>query len=161
MERKTFLKSSLAVAAAAIPGMGTALPHALASDALKKKVMITWWGWGDPPVHRNVTSSAAVSHNSPNDAVKVFYEKSHPGVVIDTTSYPYPDYVTALKTAFAGGNEPDTVELEPGPLVTEYQPYVLPLDGYAAQRWGPNWRSQAATKRGQRVLSWAVPCGKR
>ena len=112
MERKTFLKSSLAVAAAAIPGMGTALPRALASDALKKKVTLTWWGWGDPPVHRNVTSSAAVSHNSPNDAVKVFYEKSHPGVVIDT----YDDHRIAMSFSLAalGGvpvtiNDPDCV----------------------------------------------------
>ena len=142
MERKTFLQSGLSIAAAAtIPGLSPSIPRALASEALKATT-ITWWGWGDPPLNPNLTTAPGVSHNSRNDAVKVLYEKSHPGVVIDATAYPYPDYVTALKTAFAGGNEPDTVELQPGALIGQYQPYLVPVDSYAAKLWGPQWRSQ-------------------
>ena len=141
MKRKTFLASTLSAAAAvAISGMGEALPRAFASEE-RASTTLTWWGWGDPPVDPTVTGLPN-QHNSKNDAVKAFYEKSHPGITIDTTVYNYPDYVTALKTSFAGGNAPDTVELEPGPLVTEYVPYVLPLDAMAAKRWGANWRNQ-------------------
>jgi raffinose/stachyose/melibiose transport system substrate-binding protein len=137
MKRKTFLASSFsAAAAAAIPGVGGAFAR---EDRASET--ITWWGWGDPPVNPNITGTPN-QHNSPNDAVKVYYEKANPGITIDTTVYNYPDYVTALKTAFAGGNPPDTIELEPGPLVNEYVPYVLPLDRMASKRWGANWRSQ-------------------
>lgn len=143
MERKTFLQSGLsAVAAAALPGLGTVIPGALASAA-RARMTITWWNWNnDPPINPYLTSAPGVSHNSRNDAVKSFYQKSHSGTVIDVTGYPYPNYVTALKTAFAGGNEPDTVALQPGALLSEYQPYLVPIDGYAARLWGPQWRSQ-------------------
>ncbi len=141
MRRKTFLTTGLSAAAAVtVPGLSSSVSQALAREAFAKTT-ISWWGWGDPPVNIAVTGLPN-QHNSPNDAVKVFYEKSHPGVTIDTTVYNYPDYVTALKTSFAGGNAPDTVELEPGPLITEYVPYMLPLDNLAAKRWGANWRSQ-------------------
>jgi ABC-type glycerol-3-phosphate transport system substrate-binding protein len=89
-----------------------------------------------------LTSQPGVNHNSPNSALKVFYEKEHPGRKIDETIYPYPDYLTALKTAFAGGNEPDTLFLQPGALMSEYQPYLVPLDSYCEKLWGPNYRSQ-------------------
>lgn len=141
MRRRTFLASTLSAAAAvAIPGVGDALPRAFANEE-RASTTITWWGWGDPPVDPAVTGTPN-QHNSKNDAVKAFYEKSHPGVTIDTTVYNYPDYVTALKTAFAGGNPPDTAELEPGPLVTEYATHMVPLDGMAAKRWGANWKDQ-------------------
>ncbi|MDB5057762.1 MAG: putative ABC-type sugar transport system, periplasmic component [Chloroflexi bacterium] len=141
MRRKTFLTSGLSAAAAvSVPGLTSSITNVLAREA-SAKTTISWWGWGDPPVNSAVTGLPN-QHNSPNDAVKVFYEKSHPGVTIDTTVYNYPDYVTALKTSFAGGNAPDTVELEPGPLVSKYASYMQPLDGLAAKRWGPNWKDQ-------------------
>lgn len=143
MKRRTFLATGIATAAAAItiPDLdGSRLPRTWARPE-GAKTTISWWGWGDPAINPSA-SSTPNQHNSSNDAVKVFYEKSHPGVTIDTTAYNYPDYVTALKTAVAGGNAPDTIELEPGPLVNEYVPYVLPLDSMAAKRWGANWRSQ-------------------
>jgi len=165
MERKTFVKASFAIAAATtLPDLGNTIPRVLASGARKTKT-ITWWNWGDPGVNPNAT--AVNSHNSSNDAVKVFYERSHPGVVIDTTTYPYPDYVTALKTSLAGGSGPETVEMEPGPLITQYQPFLLPLDNYAEKRWGPQWREQfyplAITQTlaadPQRKAMYALPIG--
>jgi raffinose/stachyose/melibiose transport system substrate-binding protein len=76
----------------------------------------------------------------PNDALRLFYEREHPGRKIDDTLYPYPDYLTALKTAFAGGNEPDTMLLQPGALMSEYQPYLVPLDSYCVKLWGSDYR---------------------
>jgi len=142
MERKKFLASSLAVTAAAtLPGLGASIPRALAST-LRASTTITWWNWGDPALNPAMTASPGVSHNSHTDAVKTLYEKSASGVVIDTTTYPYPDYLTALKTSFAGGNEADTVELQPGALMSQYQPYLTPIDSYAAHTFGANYRSQ-------------------
>ncbi len=141
MKRTKFLVSSLSAAAAlAAPGLSSSLPRVWAREA-GATTTIGWWNWGDPAI-RQSASATPNQHNSPNDAVKVFYQQSHPGVTVDSTSYNYPDYVTALKTAFAGGNPPDTVELEPGPLITQYQPYLLALDSYAAKRWGANWRER-------------------
>jgi ABC-type glycerol-3-phosphate transport system substrate-binding protein len=137
MERRDLLKSGLAAAAAAtLPAIGDLrLAHAASTT-------ITWWNWGDPALNPAMTASAGVSHNSRNDAVKVLYEKSTSGVTIDSTSYPYPDYLTALKTSFAGGNEADTVELQPGALISQYQPYLVPVDSYATKLWGADYRSQ-------------------
>ncbi len=102
MRRKTFLASTVSAAAAlAVPSLRGSLAPASAHQAASGTT-VSWWNWGDPPVNINVTSTPNQA-NSPNDAVKVYYEKANPGVTIDTTTYNYPDYVTALKTAFAGG----------------------------------------------------------
>jgi ABC-type glycerol-3-phosphate transport system substrate-binding protein len=91
MERKTFIKSGLSVAAtAAIPAFRDTIPQALAHEARATET-ITWWSWGDPALNLKVTGTVA-NHNSPNDAPKVLYERSHPGITIDTTTYNYPDY---------------------------------------------------------------------
>lgn len=145
MKRRTFLTSTLAAAAATLPIVDSG-KDAQASSAVAPpragRNTVTWWGWGDPAMNPMMTARPGVSHNSRNDAVKTLYEKSHPSVTIETTAYPYPDYLTALKTSFAGGNEADTVELQPGALISQYQPYLVPLDSYAAKAWGPAYRTQ-------------------
>ncbi len=141
MKRTQFLVSSLSAAAAlTVPEVSGWLPRAWARES-GATTTVTWWNWGDPAINPGV-AAAPNQHNSSNDAIKVYYQQSHPGTILDSTTYNYPDYVTALKTAFAGGSPPDTVELEPGPLITQYQPFLLPLDSYAARSWGANWRDQ-------------------
>jgi len=160
MERKTFLKAGLSVAAA-LPGLGPSIPRALAGEALKATT-ITWWNWNnDPPINPYLTSAPGVSHNSRNDAVKSFYQKSHPGTVIDVTGYPYPNYVTALKTAFAGGNEPDAVALQPGALLAEYQRRGQAVGTAVAQPILPLGHPRGAERRSSasddvRVAHWLV-----
>jgi raffinose/stachyose/melibiose transport system substrate-binding protein len=141
VERKTFLASGLTVAAAAaLPNLGNLGRVSAASS----QSTVTWWSWASVALNPALTPAPGVSHNSTNDALKVLYEKAFPGRKIDDTTYPYPDYLTALKTAFAGGNEPDTLMLQPGALMSEYQPYLLPLESYCTKTWGHNYRKQFA-----------------
>jgi multiple sugar transport system substrate-binding protein len=60
------------------------------------------------------TFSAAPDHlNSLNALIKIF-EKQHPNIRISYTTAPYSDYFTKLQTEIAGGNAPDSFELDYG-----------------------------------------------
>jgi raffinose/stachyose/melibiose transport system substrate-binding protein len=137
MNRRTLLKSGLAIGAAASLGGSLDTASRVFAAERRKTGSLSWWSWGDPSLKPGVS----FRNNSPYDAVKVLYQRSHPGMILNTTTYNYPDYTVALKTAFASGSEPDTVQLEPGPLLGLYEPFLLSVEEAAAAKWGPNWRS--------------------
>jgi multiple sugar transport system substrate-binding protein len=57
------------------------------------------------------TFSAAPDHLKDLDAIRVAFEADNPGIKVDVRTAAYKDYFTALQTQIAGGNAPDTFEL--------------------------------------------------
>jgi multiple sugar transport system substrate-binding protein len=60
------------------------------------------------------TFSAAPDHLKNLDALIKVFEKSHPNIHVTYTTASYDDYFTKLQTEIAGGNAPDTFELDYG-----------------------------------------------
>ncbi len=105
---------------------------------------VSWWNWDDALMGGGSTQTTGYKTNQ-KLATKVLAEAATPGLVVDETSYPYNDYLTALKTSFASGTEPDVVDLQPGASLQEYQSYLVPINALAAKAWGPNWESKYAS----------------
>ena len=115
--------------------MHVASTHAVSS------AHVSWWNWDDALLSGGSTQTVGYKSNA-KLATKALAEQANPGLVVDETSYPYPDYLTALKTAFASGTEPDVVDLQPGAMIQEYASYLVPVNTLAAKAWGPNWESR-------------------
>jgi raffinose/stachyose/melibiose transport system substrate-binding protein len=120
---------------ASLAPMHTSSLHAASSSH------VSWWNWDDALMSGGSTQTVGYKSNS-KLATKTLAEQANPGLVVDETSYPYANYLTALKTAFASGTEPDVVDLQPGAMVQEYKSYLVPVNTLAAKLWGPNWESR-------------------
>jgi multiple sugar transport system substrate-binding protein len=57
------------------------------------------------------TFSAAPDHLKDLEAIRLAFEAENPGIKVEVRSAAYADYFTALQTQLAGGNAPDTFEL--------------------------------------------------
>jgi multiple sugar transport system substrate-binding protein len=78
------------------------------------------------------TFSAAPDHLEDLDAIKAEFERQNPGITVEVQTAAYADYFTALQTAVAGGNAPDTFELNYENFVTYARSgALLPLDDLA------------------------------
>lgn len=78
------------------------------------------------------TFSAAPDHLKDLDAIKAEFEKQNPGITVQVQTAAYDDYFTKLQTAVAGGNPPDTFELNYENFVTYTRSgALLPLDKQA------------------------------
>lgn len=64
------------------------------------------------------TFSAAPDHIEDLDAIVSAFEEEHPGITIDVQTAAYDDYFTRLQTRVAGGDAPDTFELNYENFVT-------------------------------------------
>ena len=60
------------------------------------------------------TFSAAPDHLNTLKALIQIFEKKHPNIQISLQTAPYADYFTKLQTQIAGGQAPDTFELDYG-----------------------------------------------
>lgn len=97
-----------------------------ATDAPDGAVHLTWWGW-------NV---AAVE-----DVVEAF-EAEHPGITVEFRPYGYDDYVQALRPALTSSDGPDVFQLQPGGMVTNYEPLAADLAPLLEADLGAGWRDQ-------------------
>lgn len=70
------------------------------------------------------------------------FEREHPNIKIKTTYESYSDYLISLKADKAAGALPTVMGLQVGGMLGEYEPDLVPLNGYAARTWGPNWQSR-------------------
>jgi raffinose/stachyose/melibiose transport system substrate-binding protein len=102
---------------------------------------VSWWNWDDALLSGGDTQTVGYKTNA-RLATKTLAERDTPGLRVDETSYPYANYLTALKTAFASGTEPDVVDLQPGAMLQQYESYLVPINNFAAKLWGPNWQSR-------------------
>jgi multiple sugar transport system substrate-binding protein len=64
------------------------------------------------------TFSAAPDHLEDLDTIVAAFEEEHPGITIDVQTAAYDDYFTQLQTRVAGGDAPDTFELNYENFVT-------------------------------------------
>lgn len=127
-------------AVAVLMSFSLAPMHAAPTHAVSAS-HVSWWNWDDALLSGGSTQTVGYKTNA-KLATKALAEHATPGLVVDETSYPYPDYLTSLKTAFASGTEPDVVDLQPGAMIQEYQSYLVPINALAAKAWGPNWKSR-------------------
>ena len=66
---------------------------------------------GDTGTITYFTFSAAPDHLKDLDAIKAAFEAENPNIKVEVRTAAYADYFTALQTQIAGGNAPDTFEL--------------------------------------------------
>lgn len=73
---------------------------------------------GDDVVIEYLTFSAAPDHLEDIDAIVAAFEEENPGTTIDVQTAAFDDYFTQLQTRVAGGDAPDTFELNYENFVT-------------------------------------------
>src|SRR5262245_188356 len=93
--------------------------------ALTAATLLTGCGGGDSTTDAGATGtityftfSAAPDHLKDLDAIKAEFEKQNPGITVQVQTAAFDDYFTKLQTSVAGGNAPDTFELNYENFVT-------------------------------------------
>ena len=97
-----------------------------ATDDPDGPVELTWWAW-------NVAAGEEV--------VEAF-EAEHPDITVELRPYGFDDYVQALRPALTSSGGPDVFQLQPGGMVTNYEPLALDLAPLFEDELGADWRSQ-------------------
>jgi raffinose/stachyose/melibiose transport system substrate-binding protein len=103
----------------------------------KKKVSINYWTW-----HH----ISQVPTEKGRDRIKEAFEKANPNITLNVKIFPFPDYLTALKTAVPAGSSGDVLGLQNGALLRQYRPYLAPLNEIADERLGKGWEKAYVTK---------------
>ncbi|HET6507990.1 MAG TPA: extracellular solute-binding protein [Baekduia sp.] len=99
---------------------------------LNKTVDITLWTWAWP---------------APDAGAKTFvaaFEKAEPMVKLKVKQYPYPDYVTALRTGIPNGTAGEVLHLETGSMLRQYAKFLSPIEERVKADWGASWESEFA-----------------
>ena len=78
------------------------------------KTVLTWWTWSIPTVEDFVI-------------LKKGFEAKYPNIELQYSVSQMDDYKTKLQTEFSSGAGPDILSLQPGPLLSQYQPFLLDL----------------------------------
>ena len=136
--RRTFLKgSALALGTLAggslLAGCGDSpkaapkVPSAATLIKPNKKVELNVWTWAWP------------AEPQASEFTKAF-EAAVPEVKLNIKMFPFPDYVTALRTAVPNGTAGDVLCVTTGSMIRQFASHLEPLDGLAAQYYGSNWR---------------------
>jgi multiple sugar transport system substrate-binding protein len=100
------MRRLILVATAAMAALGVVVGAAFAKQAAPastKTVTVSYF-----------TFSAAPDHLNTLKALIGIFEKKHPNIQISFQTAPYSDYFTKLQTQIAGGQAPDTFELDYG-----------------------------------------------
>src|SRR6266852_1319089 len=100
------MKRLICVVTAALVALGVVAGAAFAKQAAPastKTVIVSYF-----------TFSAAPDHLNTLKALIQIFEKKHPNIQISFQTAPYSDYFTKLQTLIAGGQAPDTFELDYG-----------------------------------------------
>lgn len=109
--------------------MMSAMVFALLTIAQGQSVTtVTLWSWTpDAPTMKKMVAA---------------FEKDHANIHIEATVQPSSTYWTALKAAAGSSSLPDIIGLSVGSNTQIYRPFLQPLNGMAAQFWGPDWQSK-------------------
>lgn len=142
LSRRRLLGMGAAIAGAAVgssvlsacggsprPTAASSSPSAPALIKPNGKVTLTLWTWAWP--------------EAPADAeLQKAFETAVPEVSLSVKKFPYPDYTTALRTGVPNGTAGDVLHLQTGSMIKQYAQYLVPLDSYAAEAYGDDWRKQ-------------------
>lgn len=72
------------------------------------------------------------------------FEADNPDITIEFTQPAYNDYLNALRPSLTSNSGPDVFQLAPGTLIENYAELAEPLDSYAEDAFGDDWKSQFA-----------------
>ncbi|MDC7125272.1 MAG: ABC transporter substrate-binding protein [Spirochaetales bacterium] len=89
-----------------------------ATDSGSKKIVLTWWTWSLPTVEDFVV-------------IKKGFEEKYPNIELQTSVNQMDDYRTKLQAEFSSGAGPDIIGMQPGSLLTQYNPFLMNLEGPA------------------------------
>jgi ABC-type glycerol-3-phosphate transport system substrate-binding protein len=103
----------------------------------QKKVSLNYWTW-----HH----ISQVPTEKGRDRIKEAFEKANPNITLNVKLFPFPDYLTALKTAVPAGSSGDVLGLQNGALLRQYKPYLARLNEIANERLGKGWEKAYVTK---------------
>jgi raffinose/stachyose/melibiose transport system substrate-binding protein len=96
---------------------------------LNKTVEITLWTWAWPAPDAGAKTLVAA------------FEKAEPMVKLKVKQFPYPDYVTALRTGVPNHTAGEVLHLETGSMLRQYAQFLTPLEDRVKQDWGADWES--------------------
>ncbi|SDT22060.1 ABC transporter substrate-binding protein [Jiangella sp. DSM 45060] len=68
------------------------------------------------------------------------FEEEHPGVTVEFRPYAYNDYLQALRPALTGNEGPDVFQVQPGGMLTNYEPLAADLRPHLEESLGEQWR---------------------
>ncbi|MBI2942507.1 MAG: hypothetical protein HYY04_18920 [Chloroflexi bacterium] len=104
----------------------TAAKPAAAGDR-KKLAYWTWSYYWTPAVTKQP------------DPYLALFEGKYPGWTYEVTLFPYPDFLNALKVAYAGGDRPDAHGIQVNALARTFVSQFEPLQEPMKQAYGPDW----------------------
>ena len=119
---------------------------ASSAPAISKPVTISLWTWAWPEADQG------------GDDYVAAFKEAEPNITLEIKKYPFPDYLTALRTGVPNGTAGEVLHLQTGSLLAQYAQFLQPLDELAARDWGGDWASgffPAATKE----IADSVPAG--
>lgn len=103
----------------------------------QKRVSINYWTW-----HH----ISQVPTENGRDRIKAAFEKAYPNITVNVKLFPFPDYLTALKTAVPAGSAGDVLGLQNGALLRQYRRYLATLNDIADDRMGKGWEKAYISK---------------
>jgi raffinose/stachyose/melibiose transport system substrate-binding protein len=136
MTRRGLLESAV-VAGGGLALLGAAGSASARPFITRKKVSIDYWTW-----HH----ISQVPTEKGRDRIKQAFEKANPGVSLNVKIFPYPDYLTALKTAIPAGSAGHVLGLQNGALVRQYRPFLETLNSLADKDMGKGWQNRYLRK---------------
>jgi raffinose/stachyose/melibiose transport system substrate-binding protein len=136
MTRRSLLEKAV-VAGGGLALLGTAGSAAARPFITRSKVSIDYWTW-----HH----ISQVPTEKGKDRIKAAFEKANPDISLNVKIFPFPDYLTALKTAVPAGSSGHVLGLQNGALLRQYRPYLETLNTLADKGMGKNWQDKYLTK---------------
>ena len=68
--------------------------------------------------------------------------KTHPNITIAFERMEYADYINKLRVNLSAGTAWDLIQLQSGSLLDTASEFILPLDSFAEQTWGADWKNE-------------------
>lgn len=98
-----------------------------ANNQVEESVEIDFWAWNP-------------SDEVWNEAIKAFNEE-HPNIKVNFTRNPSSEYEKKIRVAVQGGEVPDVMAFQFGPMISNYQEILEPLEPYFVEAMGADWAS--------------------
>jgi ABC-type glycerol-3-phosphate transport system substrate-binding protein len=103
----------------------------------QRKVTLNYWTW-----HH----ISQVPTENGRDRIKEAFEKLYPNISLNVRIFPYPDYLTALRTAVPAGSSGEVLGLQNGAMMRQYKRFLVRMNGLADEYLGKGWEKAHLTK---------------
>lgn len=112
----------------ALAGTVLAGETALAEDASENEITLSIGGWGYNDYFVPILQRE--------------FSKKYPGITLEYEKLEHDDYVNKLKVNLSAGTSWDIMMLDAGSLMNAVQDYCVPINEYAEEKWGENWKDK-------------------